>query len=155
MFFSIVLFICALISNIFLRFVLRSGIKAKLWKKHAQGDFIRKWFLCDFYQYISNKVAFWIHIISSMSCILFFLLNVIAILIRIEVLEYIALTGLIISAFLSFDTFEVVWLLKGEKKGVETLVIRKTILVIFLVAITTFLGVVLVYSTINYLFSSI
>lgn len=30
MFFSIALFICALISNIFLRFVLRSGIKAKL-----------------------------------------------------------------------------------------------------------------------------
>ena len=153
MFFSIALFVCAIISNMFLRFVLRAGIKAKLWKKHAQGNFIRKWFLYDFYQYISNKVAFWIHIISSITSIFFFLLNCIAILIRVEAIEYIARTGLIITTFLSFDTLELVWLLKSEKRGVETLVVRKVILVVFLIAITTFLGGVLLYGTIHYLIS--
>ena len=150
--FSIALFICALISNILLRFVLRAGIKEKFWKKHAKGTFIRKWFLYDFYQYTSNKVAFWIHLISSISCIFLFFLNVLAFLAKFEVLEYVTLTGLIITVFASFDTLEVVWLLKNEKKGVETFVIRKVFLLIILIAITTFIGGVLLYGTIHYLF---
>ena len=151
---SIALFICVLMLNILLRFVLRAGIKSKTWKKHAKGSFIRKWFLWDFYKTISHKVAFWIHIISTVASPFFFLLNLIAFLAHIEFLEYITLALLAASAFFSFDTLQVVWFLKSDKKDKPYLVIR-VITLICIVAITTFGGVVMFCGALYYLINLI